>query len=193
MLKHSCQAINNGIAFVLFGLFLTCLLNLGTVFLHHDRPFQLMSTQALRLNIVLNVFAPFILLAEYFILHFLSGQSILQQRKSPLEVLYIGLPVIPLTIGIASSVINFMATSKSSRKQIVNPFVKEANEDEQMLLASQMRGVPLTSEPIIEDRQAYSIINKHMKPINTTSLASSLIDILAALPWVIAVIRYYNR
>ncbi|OHT16770.1 hypothetical protein TRFO_41584 [Tritrichomonas foetus] len=170
--------------FVFLGLLVSGGLSFIQMCCHHDRPFQLLSSQKLRLNIVLGIASPFLLVAEFIVFEFASHFDSFSQNEWLTNFLFLSIPVFPLILGIFACIQNIRLTSPHSRAKLVDPFVQQANEDEEMLLASQMEGIPRTSAPILEDRQAFSIIDKHLQPIFFTSAACIVLDFAAAVPWI---------
>lgn len=169
----------------LIGLFISSILNLIQMCCHHDRPFQLMSTMNLRLNIVLGITAPFIFIGEFILFVFISHFDFISTNQTLSDFFFLVIPIIPLIFGCCASFQNIKLTSQKSRSRMVNDFVHVANEDEQMLLATQMEGIPLTSGPIIENDEAFDLISKHYKPIYITSIASLVSDVIFSIPWLL--------
>lgn len=172
----------------LVGLSISSILNLIQMCLHHDRPFQLMSSINLRLNIVIGIIAPLIFISEFIVFLFISHFDFFSMNIKLSNFFFLIIPVIPLIFGCFASFQNIKLTSQQSRVKLINDFVHVANEDEQMLLESQMEGIPRTSGAIIEDDQAFSLINKHYKPIYLTSVACITFDIIFTIPWVLHIL-----
>ena len=170
------------------GILISSILNLIQMCLHHDRPFQLMSSINLRLNIVIGIAAPFIFISEFVVYLFISHFDFFSMNLTLSNFFFLIIPIIPLIFGCLASFQNIKLTSQQSRTSLVNDFVHEANEDEQMLLASQMEGIPRTSGSILENEQALNLINKHYKPIYYTSVSSIIFDILFSIPWLIHIL-----
>jgi hypothetical protein len=60
----------------LLGLSISAMTNVVNLCCHHDRPFQLLSTQSVRLNIIIPIVAPFILIGETILFMFVSHFNI---------------------------------------------------------------------------------------------------------------------
>ena len=167
----------------LIGLFLSAATNLYLMCSHHDRPFQLMSTVKLRLNIVLGVSSPFIFIAEFIIFIFFSHFDFIANDQSTSDLVFLSIPVLPLLLSSIAAIFNIKLTSPIQRSQMVDDFVHQANEDEEMLLKSQSDGIPNTSGSIIENNQAFSMITNHYNPIFYGSIVCCIFNILFTIPW----------
>lgn len=170
------------------GLVISSVLNLIQMCLHHDRPFQLMSSMNLRLNIVIGISAPFIFISEFVVFLFISHFDFFSMNITLSNFFFLVMPVIPLIFGCLAAYQNIKLTSQQSRVGLVDDFVHDANEDEQMLLESQNEGESRAPGSLLENEQAFNLINKHYKPIYLASIASIVFDVVFSIPWVLHIL-----
>jgi hypothetical protein len=179
------------VAICFFGLFLSAITNIANICCHHDRPFQLLSTRSVRLNIVLPIIAPFILIAEAVLFMFCSHFDIAWLSEPLIQnTVFLCLPVIPLALSAFASAANVKITAPTNRDGILRPFARRVNADEQMLLESRREGVPEIVEDTFSERQARTMIDTHYNGVFWTEFACLLVDILFAVPWLLHVVGW---
>jgi hypothetical protein len=99
----------------LFGLSLSAITNIGNICGYHDRPFQLLSTRSVRLNIVLPIIAPFILIAEAVLFMLCSHFDIAWLSEPRIQnTVFLSLPVVPLALSAFASAANVKITATAS-------------------------------------------------------------------------------
>jgi hypothetical protein len=179
------------VAICFFGLSLSAITNIANICCHHDRPFQLLSTRSVRLNIVLPIIAPFILIAEAILFMFVSHFDIAWLSDALIQnTIFLCLPVIPLALSAFASAANVKLTAPTNRNRILRPFARRVNADEQMLLESRRDGIPEIVGDTFSDRQARTLIDTHYNGVFWTEFACLLVDILFSVPWLLHVVGW---
>jgi hypothetical protein len=169
-----------------FGLSISAVTNVVNMCCHHDRPFKLLSTRSVRLNIVLPIVAPFILIGEAIMFIFVSHFDISWFAEPLIQnTLFLLFPVIPLALSAFASAANVRITAPTNRDGLLSGFARRVNTDEEMLLESRRGGVPEVIGDIFTERQARTMMDTHYNGVFWTELACLLIDVLFAMPWLL--------
>jgi hypothetical protein len=174
------------------GLTISAIIIIINVCFHHDRPFQLLSTRSLRLNIVLPILAPFILIGEAIIFMFISHFDIPFFSKciQIQNTVFLCIPIIPLALSAFASAANVRLTAPTGRDRLVGPFARRVNRDEEMLLDARGEGVPEVLDDTFSENQAKAMIDRHYTGVFWTEFACLAIDVVFAMPWVLHAIGW---
>jgi hypothetical protein len=152
------------------GISISGFINIGNICWHHDRPFQLLSTSFLRLNIILPILSPFFFFMEYLVLP-ISGKF------------FLAVPIFPALLSALASAINIRLVAPRNRNRLIHPFKRRINSDSVMLLQSRQDGVPEIIGDSFTDRHVQLMIETHYNGMFWTSIAFLVIDVVCNLPW----------
>jgi hypothetical protein len=174
------------------GLSISAVINIVNICCHHDRPFQLLSTRSVRLNIILPILSPFILIGEAILFMFFSHFEIPVFSESVLlqNTVFLCIPIIPLALSAFASAANVKIASPGSRESLVHPFARRVNTDEEMLLDARREGVPEVLGDTYGEGQAKAMIETHYTGVFWTEFACLVIDVAFAMPWVLHVLGW---
>jgi hypothetical protein len=161
--------------------------NVFNIASHHDRPFQLLSTKTVRINITLPIAAPFLLIAEAVIFMLISHFDIqgFSDKPTTQNIVFLAIPVIPFLISAFASAINVKITAPINRDSLLNPFRRKVNTDEEMLLESRRDGVPEVLGDTFSEAQVKNMINAHYNGVFWTELGCLIVDSVFAVPWIL--------
>jgi hypothetical protein len=168
------------------GLGISALINIYNIARHHDRPFQLLSTTTVRLNITLPIAAPFLLIAEAIIYMFISHFEISGFSDSPSlqDGVFLAIPLLPFLLSAFASAVNVKLTAPGNRVALLHQFRRRVNNDEEMLLESRRDGVPEVLGDTFSETQVRNMINEHYDSVFWTELICLVIDAVAIVPWI---------
>jgi hypothetical protein len=166
------------------GMVLSAVVNVLNICRHHDRPFQLLFTPFLRMNVIFPILAPFIFVVEYLCF------IVWGYRFSDDPSVFLGMPVVPTVVCVIASVINIRLVTRQNRDGQIDRFKRNVNSDSVMLLESRREGVPEIVGDVFTDWQVRAIVESHYNGMFWAAIGSIVIAFVCNIPWLFHILGW---
>jgi hypothetical protein len=182
---HQSDAHIMPVFYSFIGMLISAVINMANMCCHHDRPFQLLSTKSVRLGIVLPILSPFVVVGQALLYVLLSqARTPWLRAASTRDMALMAIPIAPLLLSAVAAAVNMALTAPAKRSQLIHPFARRVNTDEEMLLQTRCEGVPeVAIGDVFSERQARKMIDTHYNGLFWSEFACLVIDFLFAVPW----------